>query len=100
MNQIMSNRTETPRKPENYNGSFGTVRRKSGVKLTAWSERGVASWLPCTYNPKRKMGRLYAGALYGLTANERVYKCKCHKDQGIVEGINTHCLSEDELGGI
>ena len=99
-NQIMSNITDTPRKPENYNSSFSIGEDFARSKLTAWSEIGVASWLPCTYKPKRKMGRLYAGALNGLTKKERAYKCKYYEGEGTMEGINAYCLSENELGGI
>ena len=100
VNQMMSNRTDTPRKPENCSGSFSTDGRFARSKLTAWSEVGVASWLPCAYKPKRKMGRLYAGALNGLTTKERAYNCKCYTGQGTMASINAYCLDENELGGI
>ncbi len=87
VNQIMSNTAEAPRNPENCSGAFSTDGKFAGKrgKLTAWSERGVASWLPCTYKPKRKIGRLYAGVLNGLTTKERAYKCKCYKNQSTTE---------------
>jgi hypothetical protein len=100
VNQIMSNITDTPRKPENCSSSFSIGKIFARSKLTAWSEIGVASWLPCTYKPKRKMGRLYAGALNGLTTKERAYRCKCYKGQDTMESMNAHCFSENELGGI